>query len=215
MMVKLSSTFLSTKLNTNNVTERLEMIKQARNGGSMTPKFRKILQSHEDRGRVTLHPFTTISSASWSIETHTWAMSTSSALVLPPIDHVIYATGAQPNIATLPMFQPLLKDYPIEAKGGMPCLTNDLMWDDEVPCLVTGRLAALRLGPGAGNLEGARLGAERCAWKIEELLRAGRGKGPESDAVNTGDTIDLEEERKNFCDGVGSQFSVLEGLGAE
>ena len=44
------------------------------------------------------------------------------------------------------------------------------MWRDHVPLFVTGTLASLRLGPGAGNLEGARLGAERIAWSIGELL---------------------------------------------
>lgn len=70
--------------------------------------------------------------------------------------------------------------YPIEHVAGLPCLTEDLMWRDDVPLFVTGRLAGLRLGPGAPNLVGARIGAERIAWNVEEVLgklgrlRAGR-----------------------------------------
>ena len=44
------------------------------------------------------------------------------------------------------------------------------MWDEDIPLFLTGGLAGLRLGPGAANLAGARQGAERIAWKIEELL---------------------------------------------
>jgi len=49
-------------------------------------------------------------------------------------------------------------------------LTDELGWKKGVPLFVAGRMAALRLGPGAGNLEGARGGAERIAWGIEDVL---------------------------------------------
>ena len=32
--------------------------------------------------------------------------------------------------------------------GGIPCLTDDLMWNEEVPLFFTRRLARLKLGPG-------------------------------------------------------------------
>jgi len=50
-------------------------------------------------------------------------------------------------------------------------LNEDLMWDDDVPLFVTGRLAGLRLGPGAPNLVGARVGAERIAWNVDDALK--------------------------------------------
>lgn len=52
------------------------------------------------------------------------------------------------------------------------------MWNDEVPLFVTGRFAGLRLGPGAPNLVGARIGAERIAWNVEAVLKGiGRARG--------------------------------------
>lgn len=48
------------------------------------------------------------------------------------------------------------------------------MWRDDIPLFFTGKCAGLRLGPGAGNLAGARMGAERVAWKVEELLGSER-----------------------------------------
>jgi hypothetical protein len=61
----------------------------------------------------------------------------------------------------------------------MPRLTDDLMWSGEALPFVTRRLASLRLVPGAGNLEAARIGAERIAWKVGELLRVWDGILPE------------------------------------
>ena len=52
----------------------------------------------------------------------------------------------------------------------MPCLTDNMQWREDLPLFVTGQLAALRLGPGAGNLAGAKLGAERVSWSIQKLL---------------------------------------------
>jgi hypothetical protein len=71
------------------------------------------------------------------------------------------------------------------------------MWREDVPLFVTGRLAALRLGPGAGNLAGARSGAERIAWAIEDVL-------PKEDGRQEEDDMD------NFQTGIGSQFCSLD-----
>lgn len=86
------------------------------------------------------------------------------------------------------------QDYPIKTKQGLPCITDDLMWRADVPLFMTGRLAALRLGPGGGNLEGARMGAERIAWGLEELLESDRDE--------------LETEFDCLC-GMGNRYSRL------
>lgn len=71
----------------------------------------------------------------------------------------------------------------------------------------TGKFAALRLGPGAGNLEGARIGAERIAWAMSDVL----GKGP----YGVGDEHDDDDDSKYMTDeyryraGIGSRFDSL------
>jgi hypothetical protein len=85
--------------------------------------------------------------------------------------------------------------YPVEVKEGLPCLTEDLMWREDVPLYMTGRMAGLRLGPGAPNLEGARIGAERIAWSLEEVL----GKDKE-----------VGEQCEGFC-GLGNRYASLLG----
>jgi hypothetical protein len=95
--------------------------------------------------------------------------------------------------------------YPIEYHAGLPALTEDLAWREGVPLFVTGKLAGLRLGPGAGNLEGARVGAERVVWGLERMLGLEGGGGGEED----------EEEEEDlgayrFAAGIGSRFERLE-----
>ncbi|KAI9763254.1 MAG: hypothetical protein M1835_007878 [Candelina submexicana] len=151
--------------------ERLGMVQEARNGGSITPIIHKVLQSHIRAGKVSLHTHTIVTSQHWDHLLKSWTLITSPEIPdLPTFDYIYYATGISSDFSTLSLVQKLLAKVDLPIKGGLPCLTDDLMLADNVPCFVTGRLAALRVGPGAGNLEGARAGAERIAWKIQELL---------------------------------------------
>jgi hypothetical protein len=161
---------------------------QARNGGSITPRYRKILDAHVASGKISLHTQSTLKSVTWDAHSKTWtSITTAPPITLPMINHIIFAIGVQSNIHTIPFLQSLQQQHPIETIGGLPCLNDDLMWDDGIPLFVTGRLAGLRLGPGAPNLVGARIGAERIAWNVEDCLkklgrmdaRSGRREGEE------------------------------------
>ncbi|KAH4237151.1 L-ornithine N(5)-monooxygenase [Parastagonospora nodorum] len=175
--------------------ERFEMISQARNGGSMTPRYRKILDAHVASGKISLHTHTTLQSASWDEKLKSWTCKTSTPDVcIPSVDYIVFATGIQSNIETIPFMQTIQQQHPIETIGGLPCLNDDLMWNDEVPLFVTGRLAGLRLGPGAPNLVGARIGAERIAWNVEDVLKKmGRLSGPSQES----DESDSADEKMN------------------
>ncbi|KAF2035821.1 FAD/NAD(P)-binding domain-containing protein [Setomelanomma holmii] len=145
---------------------------RARNGGSITPRYRKILDAHIASGRISLHTHTSLRSVAWDVQSKFWTpVTTSPKVTLPQIDYVVFATGIQSNITTLPFLQTLQQQHPIVTINGLPCLNDDLMWNNDVPLFVTGRLAGLRLGPGAPNLVGARIGAERIAWNVEEVLQ--------------------------------------------
>jgi hypothetical protein len=87
------------------------------------------------------------------------------------------------NAETIPFLDKIRTQYPIQYVGGFPCLNDDLMWNDELPLFFNGRLAGLRLGPGAPNLAGCRIGAERIAWNIRDVLdRVGRGGDNEGES---------------------------------
>ena len=188
---------------------------QARNGGSITPRYRKILDAHVQAGKISLHTHTTLRSLNWNTESCTWTtVATSPAIQsIPPIHFIVFATGVQTNVSAIPFLQSLYQNYPIDLIGGLPCLTDDLMWRHDVPLFVTGRLAGLRLGPGAPNLVGARVGAERIAWNINEMLerfveekKGSDGNGRRSvDSKGKGGLQMLEE----FAAGGTNRFDIL------
>lgn len=191
--------------------ERLEMYLEARNGGSINPRYRKVLDKHVASGKIALQTFTTLQSVTWDVESRTFKsiVTSSPEISLPPIDHIVFATGVQTDVNAMPCLQTMQRDYPIEVLGGLPCINNDLMWCDEVPLFANGRLAGLRLGPGAPNLVGARIGAERIAWNVQDLLdKMARDENDEdSDGVLGEDTRD--EPLNAYVSGRGSRYLGL------
>lgn len=83
-------------------------------------------------------------------------------------DYVCCATGIRANLAQLSFMAPILRDFPIDIVGGLPCLTDHLQWNEELPLFMVGKNASLRIGPTSANLDGARTCAERVGWKIQE-----------------------------------------------
>ncbi|KAL6244411.1 hypothetical protein RBB50_008653 [Rhinocladiella similis] len=203
--------------------ERFEMLKMARNGGSITPSYDKILKRHIANGRLRILPYTCIEDGTWCGTSQTWTLGLSSTSdsesVLSGIDHVIYATGSAPNISNVSCMQRMLTEYPVESINGLARITNDLMWQHDVPLFLTGGLAGLRLGPGAANLAGARQGAERIAWKIDEILERpevdaygseSRSASTAADKVLLGPSkASLIKERSEFTGSFNNQFEAL------
>ncbi|KAI5276669.1 FAD/NAD(P)-binding domain-containing protein [Aureobasidium subglaciale] len=176
--------------------ERLHKIKNARGGGSITPRYHKILKQYISAGKVSLHTETTIQSSSFS--DGIWTVETSPPINLPNIDYIYFATGIASDFKSLPFLETMNRKFPVDSYGGLPSLTDDLMWKEDIPLFVTGRLAALRLGPGAGNLAGARSGAERIAWAIENTISKEKGQEDKDDLTY------------KFRTGAGGQFCSLD-----
>ncbi|KAK0124447.1 hypothetical protein ONS95_009402 [Cadophora gregata] len=159
--------------------ERAEMMRDARGGGSVNPEYRGILKRLVGEGRLRVWEWTEVVGAkrvggdgdgeNWVLELSRTDGEKREEVV---VDHVVYATGIVADINRVEAVRPMLDEFPIETVGGMPCLTKELMWNDEIPFFITGRLGGLRLGPAAPNLEGARLGAEFIAGKIASLISA-------------------------------------------
>jgi hypothetical protein len=82
------------------------------------------------------------------------------------VDRVWLATGTQPDVAGDRLTSTLQDTHPTRLVGGWPLLEHDdLRWPG-TNVHVLGRLAMLSLGPAAGNLWGARVGARRVASQI-------------------------------------------------
>jgi len=186
--------------------DRLEQIKIARNGGSITSEFDKKLKKHISNGRVSLHTHTTIKSQSYNMDTRTWRLVTDPPIPnMPPVDYIYYATGIQSDFQRVPLLKTMCEKFPIDSFGGLPAITNDLMWTKDVPLFVTGRFASLRVGPAAANLEGARQAAERIVWAYQDLVS--RQEFSNTD-TNT-DEEDHIDKWDDYCKGLGSRFDSL------
>ncbi|XMA08622.1 hypothetical protein WAI453_001413 [Rhynchosporium graminicola] len=186
--------------------ERVEMMKAARGGGSVNPEYRGILKGLAERGGLYVREYTEVVGAVWDEGVEVWGLEVEEKGTGKKeqivVDHVVYATGVVADINCLEAVKPLLASHPIETVGGMPCLTKELMWNEEVPFFITGRLGGLRLGPAAPNLEGARLGAEFIAGKIASLVH-------KLDRAVV-DEVSEEVDMRRLGLGRQNQFEVLE-----
>lgn len=195
------------------------MMRAAKGGGSVTPEYKRILLDLMKSGRVEMREATEVESAVWHAdgEEGMWNVTTTKGEEFRGVHHVVYATGVSADVNKVSALKDMMKEFPVETVGGLPVLTQDLMWNAQVPLFITGRLAGLRIGPGAGNLEGARQGSERIAWKVGSLLSAWEedsgyegSEGSEDgswggNGVNKGD-VDM----RRIGLGGGNQFAVLE-----
>lgn len=187
--------------------DRLQHIRSARNGGSITPIYHKKLKRHICSGRVDLRPNTSIVDARFDTIRGLWTVQTQPPVEdMPCFDYIYFATGIESDFFALPYLQSMLQSHPIQGHGGLPSITEDLMWRDDVPFFVSGRLAGLQLGPAAGNLGGARTGAERIAWGIDDYLPS-KSSGPDEGS-------DVDEEL-HYVTGRGNRFRVLPVAGED
>lgn len=143
--------------------QRWQMIQQARNGGSMTPALMTQLRRLEREGKISIWNQCQVAQAHWR-EDH-WQICCENStvhecLVHQKIDHIWLATGTQLNVATHPLLQGVLSAYPTELVNGLPVVDEYLRWRG-CELFVMGKFAALRVGPTAGNLSGARMASER------------------------------------------------------
>jgi hypothetical protein len=186
--------------------ERLAIIKEARGGGSITPKFYKRLGPHFASKKLDMRECTQLIDAKFEGEegSGSWIVQTNPPIDnLPPFDHICFATGIQTDFTTLPYLQTMLQEHPVKGFGGFPCVTEDLMWKEDVPLFCAGRLGALQLGPAAPNIGGAKVAAERIALAIEDRVRpSGSEEWEEQEDV----------ELKGYLSGHGNMYSSLATL---
>ena len=191
--------------------ERLDAIRKARGGGSITPAFHKRLKRHAKLGKLALCEETRLVDARFNELPASqgcggvWSVTTSPSIEgIPDMDYIYFATGVETDFRSLPYLQSMLRKYPVDSCGAFPCLNEDLMWKDGVPLFMAGRLAALRLGPAAPNLGGAQLSAERIAWGLEDTITRSRRTQSLNEGIAGENTL-----LTNYIIGEGSKFSCL------
>lgn len=188
--------------------ERWEMMRDARGGGSVNPEYREVLKTLVREGRVKVWEWTKVKGARWDDEQERWRLEltdTTEEVHQVDVDGVVYATSEAADIRTVNVVRSILEEHPIEIVGGLPCLTNELMWNEDIPLFVTGKLGGLRLGPAAPNLEGARLGAEFISSKIA-ILSSGWQRGVKDSDESPAEEFDMGR----LGLGRSNQFEILE-----
>jgi len=177
------------------------MIINARGGGSVTPRYHRLMRSLIKKGKLHLITHSSVAAAEFHTEDAKWTITTQPETPdLPSFDRICFATGVQSDVSCLECLSSFFCNHPIPTIGGLPVLTEELKWKEDVPLFVAGRLAALRLGPGAGNLEGARSGAERIAWALEDMFQS------ESADSKVSTKVDFQFQ---YALGLGSRYDSL------
>ncbi|AFZ11983.1 hypothetical protein Cri9333_1070 [Crinalium epipsammum PCC 9333] len=142
---------------------RSAMIQQARNGGSMTPAMLTQLRRNERDGRVVFYEQCQVSQAKWN--GNSWQVYCDNPAIHECIHHqnidrIWLATGSQIDATNHPLLKDVLDTYPTEIVNGLPVLDEYLRFSG-CELFVMGGLAALRVGPTARNLSGARMASDR------------------------------------------------------
>ena len=144
--------------------KRWEMIQQARNGGSLTPKMMTKLRQLAHEGKIELWENCQIKEARWQDEQ--WQVICNTG-IKDKCDRIWLATGTKFNVAEHPLLSDILAADPIEIVAGLPVLDQYLRLGKREFFLM-GSLAALQVGPVARNISGGR--------KASELIVAGLTK---------------------------------------
>jgi cation diffusion facilitator CzcD-associated flavoprotein CzcO len=140
-----------------NWEERWQMVKNARNGGSLTPAIMSQLRQAEKVAKLCFSENCEVQQAIW--QGNNWLVICHDGQQLE-FDRIWLATGTQLDASTEPLLANLQTTYPTEIVGGLPTLEDHLRWPGS-QVFTMGGLAALRVGPTARNLSGARMASQR------------------------------------------------------
>lgn len=192
---------------------KYEMMNDAREGGSINPEYYKKIKQHVKNGRLKWLTETQVVEQEW--EEDTWRLLLKNkhgeATSLEKIDYVYYATGIQADIESLPFMRTMFNQNPIDVCNGYPSLTDNLQWNKEIPLYMVGKNAALQVGPTSANLDGARLGAERIGWHLQNMKLQGEFDWSPVKVITTENTRSSTfDKRLQLAGGLINWFELLE-----
>ena len=138
---------------------RWQMIQEARNGGSVTPKVLFKLRRLEREGKVQFLENCQITRATWN--QGLWDVDCNQPQgSLPRFHRLWLATGTDFDIRKHPLLHQVQWRYPVETVGGLPQLDDHLRWGTSQLFLM-GPGTALQVGPVARNIYGGKLASQR------------------------------------------------------
>jgi len=155
------------------IENRLQQLKDVRNGGSIPAMYMERIRKHEGK---RLQRWVGEVEQTCSNNEETTDINTEGKICIQfegqttLFDRVILATGITPDCTANPFYRKVLEKFPISVHGGFPDVTQDLRWSEDSEIFVIGAMSALQVGPDAGNLMGMR----RAAYVISDKMNVRR-----------------------------------------
>jgi FAD-NAD(P)-binding len=137
--------------------QRLTMIRQARNGGSITPAMLMQLRRQVRSGNLKIDQNCQVVKAEWL--DHNWQVKCSDGSQ-GEYSRIWLATGTKFDAISEPLLQEVFTAYPTPIVKGLPVLDEYLRIPGSELFLMGG-LGALQVGPTARNLSGARMASDK------------------------------------------------------
>ncbi|XP_068171078.1 uncharacterized protein zgc:113276 [Antennarius striatus] len=151
--------------NERSLHKRLAMIYQARKGGAVTPEAYTHLQPFILSGQLDVKTYCEVSETSWCYRSQAWNLSLSTGDRWTG-DMIWLATGCKLDVRQDPLLSEVMKEFPIQAIDGWPCVSESLRWAEECPLYLMGQYTALQVGPHAVNLAGGQAASVRITKDI-------------------------------------------------
>ena len=178
------------------VEERLRILKDARNGGSVPSMYMNAIQPYIKSGhleiieggevvfnRMTIDDendeerndpssssrvsVTINQQGEFNNKPSSSSVNTCNSSAEFEFDLILLATGVEPDCNVHPLIQQVQKRYPIDTVGGFPCITEDLQFPCREKLCVVGSLSSLNTGPDAANLMGIKRSANIVANTLD------------------------------------------------
>lgn len=148
---------------TSNLQERRQIIKSARNKGSIPGELYRKLKKLENNGQITIS-ISEIQSATEAGEGYELTLKEEGTSLKAKT--IVLATGFQPDVPGGKLIDQLVQVENLQcAECGYPIVNSSLEWCPHL--YVSGPLAELEIGPIARNISGARHAAERIVSSIK------------------------------------------------
>ncbi|KAJ3103523.1 hypothetical protein HDU97_010023 [Phlyctochytrium planicorne] len=146
---------------------RREILRKAKNGGSITPEYMQRLRNFEASNKLIIRECTHVKKVErvddrWKVLL--WNGRCESEM---EVDLIWLGTGSSLDIRKEKCFERVVEMDFAKIVGGLPELTKDLQWPKLNLFLMSG-YSGLAIGPTAGNLHGGRAAAERIASVLWE-----------------------------------------------
>jgi hypothetical protein len=182
--------------------ERYNQLRKAKNGGSVTPEYKRILDSLVQKGKLDIIERVEVRSAVWveHASRECWKVEWDDKRV-EHFDLIWLGTGSILDVEQDPCLTHILEKFPIEIVNGLPVLQDDLRWCRDCNLFVMSGYSALSVGPVAGNLLGGKVCAERIASSILKDWAKERGS-------------ELDENKENAKSVKKIDMQTLSGIAA-